>query len=80
MAEGNRVVTVVLEVSDLDASVALYRDGFGLDLHVADHQGAAHGAGDRWISGRHAAVSWTEGSFFHLRCTKPRSSPRRVRK
>jgi predicted enzyme related to lactoylglutathione lyase len=56
----------VLEVSDLDRAVALYRDGFGLDLHLADHKGASHGEGDRWISGRHAATTWTEGAFLHF--------------
>lgn len=42
-------------------SVALYREGFGLDLHVADH-----GGDDRWTSGRHAASSWTDGAFMHF--------------
>jgi predicted enzyme related to lactoylglutathione lyase len=61
-----RLVTVVIEVADLDRSVALYRDGFGLDLTVTDHRGADHGEDDRWISGRHAAITWTEGSFLHF--------------
>jgi predicted enzyme related to lactoylglutathione lyase len=50
-----------MEVADLDRSVRLYGDGFGLDLHVDDHAGD-----DRWISGRHAATSWTEGEFIHF--------------
>ena len=66
MPEGNRLVTVVLEVSDLDRSVALYRNGFGLDLTVTDHHGGEHGEGDRWISGRHAAITWNDGSFLHF--------------
>src|SRR5947209_2400179 len=57
----NRLVAVVLEVSDLDRSLALYRDGFGLDLHVEDHEGD-----DRWTSGRHAATSWVGGAFMHF--------------
>ena len=61
-----RLVTVVLEVGDLDRSATLYRDGFGLDLHSSDHEGGDHGADDRWISGRHAAISWTEGAFMHF--------------
>lgn len=56
-----RLVAVVLEVSDLDRSLQLYSAGFGLDLHVGDHEGD-----DRWISGRHAATSWTEGAFLHF--------------
>jgi predicted enzyme related to lactoylglutathione lyase len=57
----NRLVTVVLVVSDLDRSVELYRSGFGLDLHLGDHQGD-----DPWTSGRHAATSWTDGAFVHF--------------
>lgn len=66
MDRAPRLVTVVLEVSDLDRSLALYRDGFGLDLHLSDHEGGDHGADDRWISGRHAATTWTDGAFLHL--------------
>lgn len=66
MPEVSRLVTVVLEVSDLESAVALYRDGFGLDLHISDHGGGGHGAGDRWISGRHAAVTWNDGAFLHF--------------
>lgn len=61
-----RLVTVVVEVSDLERAVALYRDGFGLDLHPSDHEGGGHGADDRWISGRHAAITWDDGAFLHF--------------
>jgi len=57
----NRLVTVVLVVSDLDRAVKLYGAGFGLDLHVGDHHGD-----DPWTSGRHAATSWTDGAFMHF--------------
>lgn len=66
MSEHGRLVTVVLEVSDLDRAVALYRDGFGLDLRLTDHEGGDHDADDRWISGRHAAITWTDGAFLHF--------------
>jgi catechol 2,3-dioxygenase-like lactoylglutathione lyase family enzyme len=52
---------VVLRVSDLDRSAALYRDGFGLDFHFGDHDG-----NDEWTSGRHAATTWNEGAFLHF--------------
>jgi predicted enzyme related to lactoylglutathione lyase len=70
-----RLVTVVFTVSDLDRAVALYRDGFGLDLHVGDHQGD-----DPWTSGRHAAISWTEGAYVHFALyeTKDGASTRRA--
>jgi predicted enzyme related to lactoylglutathione lyase len=62
MAEDiNRLVAVVLTVSDLDRAVQLYGTGFGLDLRVDDHHGD-----DEWTSGRHAATSWTEGAFVHF--------------
>lgn len=56
-----RLVTVVLTVSDLDRSAALYSDAFGLDFHMADHHGD-----DPWISGRHAATTWDNGAFLHF--------------
>ena len=59
--DGNRLVTVVLTVSDLDRAVELYGTGFGLDLHVDDHHGD-----DPFTSGRHAATSWTDGAFMHF--------------
>jgi len=52
---------VVFEVSDIELSMALYRDAFGLELHEADHAGD-----DRWTNGRHVATSWTEGAFIHF--------------
>jgi lactoylglutathione lyase len=66
MPKGVRLVTAVLEVENLDRSLDLYRDGFGLDLRLADHEGGEHGGDDRWISGRHAATTWTDGAFLHF--------------
>lgn len=57
----NRLVTVVLTVSDFDRAVKLYGGAFGLSFHVDDHQGD-----DPWTSGRHAATSWTDGAFMHF--------------
>lgn len=58
-----RLITVVIEVADLAASTAFYRDHLGLDLHG----GADNEAGDdRWISGAHAAISWGSGAFLHF--------------
>jgi predicted enzyme related to lactoylglutathione lyase len=56
-----RLVAVVLTVTDLDRAIALYQDGFGLDLHVGDHEGD-----DAFTSGRHAATSWDDGEFMHF--------------
>lgn len=69
MEDQNRLVTV------LDRSAKLYRDGFGLDLQVADHHGADHGGGDRWISGRHAAITWPTGSFLHFALYESKGEP-----
>ena len=65
MATG-RLNLVVLEVADVDRSHRLYTEAFGLDLHLDDHEGAKHGEGDRWISGKHAATSWKDGAFMHF--------------
>lgn len=59
--DSNRLVAVVLVVSDLDRAAKLYGAGFGLDLHVDDHDGD-----DQWTSGLHAATSWTDGAFMHF--------------
>ncbi len=56
-----RLVTVVFTVAELDRSISMYRDAFGLDLHLEDHHGD-----DPWTSGRHAATSWTDGAFIHF--------------
>jgi predicted enzyme related to lactoylglutathione lyase len=57
----DRLVAVVLTVSNLDRAMELYGDAFGLDLHVTDHHGD-----DPWTSGRHAATSWSDGAFMHF--------------
>ena len=62
MAEQRRLVAVILEVSDLDRSVALYRDGFGVDLHPGDNA-----VDDRWIGGSHAEISWRDGAIPSFR-------------
>jgi predicted enzyme related to lactoylglutathione lyase len=61
MAKHGRLVAVILEVSDLDGSTALYRDAFGLDLHPGDN-----GVDDRWIGGNHAEISWRDGAYLHF--------------
>lgn len=54
-------MAVVFTVANLDQSVAPYTDAFGLDLHIDDHHGD-----DLWATGRHAAMSWTDGAFVHF--------------
>lgn len=66
----NRLVAVVLEAADLDRSEALYRDGFGLDLHRSLHDNDG-----RWIGGAHAAVSWTQGAFLHFALYAAKGTP-----
>jgi hypothetical protein len=69
MGIDGRLVAVILEVSDLDRSVALYRDAFGLDLHPGDN-----GVDDRWTGGKHAEISWREGAYLHFSPIRPRGS------
>ena len=65
-SSASRIVLVVVEVADVERSAALYRDGFGVDLHLSDHHGGPHGDDDRWTSGQHAACSWTDGAYLHF--------------
>jgi predicted enzyme related to lactoylglutathione lyase len=58
-----RITALVLEVSDLAASTRFYRDAIGLDLHDGGDNGAP---GDRWISGEHQAITFSEGGYFHF--------------
>jgi lactoylglutathione lyase len=57
-----RLILVVLEVENLDASLHFYRDVLGVPVR-ADKD---HGGNDRWISGEHAATSWHDGAFLHF--------------
>jgi predicted enzyme related to lactoylglutathione lyase len=69
----NRIVTIVLEVADLEASARLYREAFGVTLKpIEDHAG-----GDRWSRGRHAAFSWTDGAFLHFALYEAKDGPTR---
>jgi predicted enzyme related to lactoylglutathione lyase len=61
MADSGRLVAVILEVSDLESSVALYRDAFGVDLHPGDN-----GVDDRWTGGNHAEISWSGDAYLHF--------------
>lgn len=70
MGEYGRLVAVILEVSDLDSSAALYRDAFGLDLHPGNH-----GVDDRWIGGRHAEISWRDGAYLHFALYPAKEQP-----
>lgn len=58
----NRLVAVVIEVSDLERSAELYRHAFGVSLKPADD----HRGSDRWTRGKHTATSWTHGAFLHF--------------
>jgi hypothetical protein len=66
----HRLVAVILEVSDLDSSVDLYRDAFGLDLHPGDNA-----VDDRWTGGCHAEISWTEGAYLHFSLYPAKEQP-----
>lgn len=70
MAEERRLIAVILEVSDLERSVALYRDGFGLELHPGDNA-----VDDRWTGGIHAEISWREGAYLHFALYPAKGQP-----
>ena len=56
-----RIIAVILEVEDVERSLAFYRDLLGIPLR----RDLDHGGTDRWISGNHAALSWHD-SFLHF--------------
>jgi predicted enzyme related to lactoylglutathione lyase len=70
MTNHGRLVAIILEVSDLDRSTALYRDAFGLTLHPGDNE-----VDDRWIGGRHAEISWREGAYLHFALYPAKEQP-----
>ena len=70
MANHGRLAAVILEVSELDKSVVLYRDAFGLVLRPGDN-----GVDDRWTGGRHAEISWTEGAYLHFALYPAKEQP-----
>ncbi|HEY1831105.1 MAG TPA: VOC family protein [Acidimicrobiales bacterium] len=70
MTEPRRLVAVILEVSDLEQSTALYRDAFGVDLHPGDNA-----VDDRWTGGIHAEISWREGAYLHFTLYPAKGQP-----
>lgn len=68
----SRLIFVAINASDLERSVAFYRDGFAIELHSGTNQPVA----DPWYGGYHAAYSWTDGAFLHL-ALFPAASPER---
>ena len=65
-----RLEAVILQVTDLERSVALYRQGFGVDLQPGDNA-----VEDRWTGGRHAEISWTDGAYLHFSLYRAREAP-----
>jgi predicted enzyme related to lactoylglutathione lyase len=70
MVEARRLVAIILEVSDLERSTALYRDAFGIELRPGEHR-----IDDRWTGGRHAEISWTEGEYLHFALYRAKERP-----
>jgi len=58
----DRLVLVVLHVSDLEASLDVYRDVFGVPLARSEHDPPD----DPWVGGQHAALSWHDGAYLHF--------------
>lgn len=72
-----RLVATILEVADLERSVRLYAEAFGLVFDERDHLGGEHGLGDPWSSGAHAVSSWTTGAPLHFALYQCRHAPTR---
>ncbi len=70
MTGSRRLVAVILEVSNLELSVELYRNAFGVDLQPGDNE-----VDDRWTGGRHAEVSWRDGAYLHFALYPAKDKP-----
>ena len=62
MQTNHRLVLVVLYVSDLEASLKVYRDVFRVPLAPSEHDPPD----DPWVGGQHAALSWHDGADLHF--------------
>ena len=62
MKTDDRLVLVVLHVSDLDAALRIYRDVIGVALAPSEHDPPD----DPWVGGQHAAISWHSGAYLHF--------------
>jgi predicted enzyme related to lactoylglutathione lyase len=72
VAESNRLITVVLEVTDVGRSAAFYRDVVGLDLHAGSDNDMP---GDRWVDGLHVACSCDDGAYMHFALYQAKGEP-----
>jgi predicted enzyme related to lactoylglutathione lyase len=68
----SRLIFIALNASDLDRSLAFYRDAFAIVFHTDLNEPAS----DPWYGGEHAAYSWTDGAFLHF-ALFPESRPER---
>jgi len=69
-----RLIFVALNASDLDRSLAFYRDAFEIDFHTDTNEPES----DPWYGGRHSAFSWTDGAFLHFALFPARNPERPV--
>ena len=58
----SRLIFIALNVSDVERSLAFYRDAFGIDFHAGSNEPLS----DPWYGGHHAAFSWTDGAYLHF--------------
>lgn len=60
--DSTRLIFVALNTSDLERSLAFYRDAFAIDFHTDVNEPVS----DPWYGGHHAAFSWHGGAFLHF--------------
>lgn len=60
--ERERLIVVILRVSDLAASLHFYRDVLGIPLEA----GFNTPEDDRWYGGHHVELSYREGAYLHF--------------
>jgi hypothetical protein len=74
LSDLGRLILVILHASDLDASLRVYRDVFGVPLEP----GRNEPTGDPWMGGHHAELSWREGAYLHFALFPARPPDRAV--
>ena len=58
----SRLIFIALNVSDIDKSIAFYRNGFGIDFHTDENKPL----NDTWYGGYHGEFSWGDGAYLHF--------------
>jgi lactoylglutathione lyase len=74
MSHHERLIVVILHVSELERSLRFYRDLLGVPLEP----GVNTPEDDPWYGGHHAELSWRDGAYLHFSLFPARSPERKT--